>query len=50
MNMNAKKDGAAEQGARYAAPAMIKHDPVKIVQGSGDYCSGYLYYTTLYYY
>lgn len=32
----------------YVAPQMEKHDPVKVVQGSGG-CSG-LYYTSLYYY
>jgi len=31
----------------YEAPKMKKHDPVKIVQGSGS-CGG-LYYTSLYY-
>ena len=33
----------------YVAPQMEKHDPVKVVQGSGSGCTG-LYYTTLYYY
>lgn len=32
----------------YIQPSMEKHEPVKIVQGSGS--CGYLYYVTLYYY
>lgn len=31
----------------YKKPEMTKHEPIKIVQGSG--CSG-LYYASLYYY
>ena len=34
-----------EKGS-YLPPAMKKHEPIKIVQGSGG---GYLYYVTLYY-
>jgi hypothetical protein len=33
----------------YQPPAMKKHEPIKIVQGSWDDC-GYLYYVSLYYY
>jgi hypothetical protein len=33
---------------KYVKPATKKHEPVKVVQGSGDSCS--LYYVTLYYY
>lgn len=47
---NAKKmtEGCgAEQVKKYQSPKMEKHDPVKVVQGSGG-CSGY-YYTSLYY-
>lgn len=42
-----KKQKTPKQGVRYESPKMKKHDPVKIVQGSGG-CSG-LYYTSLYY-
>lgn len=40
--------GKVDAVKNYVAPKMEKHDPVKVVQGSGG-CSGY-YYTTLYYY
>ena len=43
MEMNT----SSEVMAVYQKPEMTKHEPVKIVQGSG--CSG-LYYTSLYYY
>lgn len=33
----------------YTKPEMKKHDPIKVMQGSGGGCSGYLYYTSLYY-
>jgi hypothetical protein len=32
---------------KYAPPEMERHEPVKLVQGSGGSCS--LYYTSLYY-
>ena len=34
---------------QYSAPSMKKHEPIKVVQGTGYNCSGYLYYSTLYY-
>ena len=37
-----------EEIKRYVVPQISKHDPVKVVQGSGG-CDGY-YYTSLYYY
>jgi hypothetical protein len=43
-----KKNFVEIEKSRYVAPKMQKHEPVKVVQGSGG-CSGY-YYTSLYYY
>ena len=36
-----------DEKVSYQKPEMKKHEPIKIVQGSG--CAG-LYYTSLYYY
>ncbi len=36
-----------ETTEKYVAPEMERHEPVKVVQGSGGDCS--LYYTSLYY-
>jgi hypothetical protein len=49
MKTNTNKDAGAELKVErdYVKPTTKKHEPVKIVQGSG-HCS--LYYTTLYYY
>lgn len=48
-NMKEQKNEAMK---KYVAPTMEKHEPVKVVQGSGG-CSGYYYtalYSTYYYY
>ena len=34
----------------YVSPKCQKHEPVKLVQGSGDSSSCSLYYVSLYYY
>ncbi|HUI07526.1 MAG TPA: hypothetical protein VL486_11045 [Verrucomicrobiae bacterium] len=34
---------------KYVKPATKKHEPVKVVQGSGGGGCGSLYYTSLYY-
>jgi len=45
----AEKQIASESAKpeKYTAPEMERHEPVKLVQGTGGDCS--LYYTTLYY-
>lgn len=51
INMKAKETSEATElkvERHYVKPATKKHEPVKVVQGSGDSCS--LYYTTLYYF
>ena len=53
MTEAGKVEQRVDEIKRYVAPAMEKHDPVKVVQGSGG-CAGYtytsLYYTYYYYY
>lgn len=49
--MNQKKSDG--QAVAYKAPEMVKHDPVKVVQGTAtEYCYYYYsyYYRTIYYY
>jgi hypothetical protein len=44
-----KEVGRGTRKLKYETPQMKKHEPVKTVT-YGSYCSGYLYYTVLYYY
>jgi hypothetical protein len=48
MDIAEKSVGGKSTRMKYEVPAMKKHDPVKIVQGSWDCWA--LYYSTLYYY
>jgi hypothetical protein len=57
MENNENLIQAGEQKVKYIKPSTEKHEPVKIIQGSGtDYSyygygsCGYLYYVSLYYY
>ncbi len=51
MDVAEKSMGSKPTRMKYEVPAMKKHDPVKIVQGSWDDCYywSYLYYVSLYY-
>jgi len=49
MANNTIQNQEENQKTKYIKPNTEKHEPVKIIQGSGDDCS-YLYYVTLYYY
>lgn len=49
MDATAKSVESRPTRMTYQSPAMKKHEPVKIVQGSSDDCYWSLYYTSLYY-
>jgi len=59
MGNDTIQNNIENQKTKYIKPSTEKHEPVKIIQGSGDssyglyyyyyYCS-YLYYVSLYYY
>jgi len=48
--MENNKSLQVEEVLEYQAPTMEKHDPVKVVQGSGAYCYYYYNYYYGYYY
>jgi hypothetical protein len=55
MDKNANLNNV-EKKIKYIKPSTEKHEPIKIIQGSGEEYSryydgcGYLYYVSLYYY
>jgi len=51
MEQGAPEPKQLEEKRSYLPPAMKKHEPIKVVQGSGGGGGGcYLYYVSLYYY
>jgi hypothetical protein len=50
MENNKMQAQVEEQKVKYVKPNTEKHEPVKIIQGSGSDDCNYLYYVSLYYY